>query len=399
MAKAFKALLVKTVLVWFYISTVQGGARILSRDKILELKKQLKSLNKPAVKTIKTENGDIFDCVDIQKQPALDHPLLKNHIVQTKPTFSQTEKATISSSKTRVVIGLPGGGCPEGTVPIKRVLMEDLIRAHSVVGLQKKEFLNQSSREVPYPSNHLSAHIATRPGHFYGANAVINIWEPQVLINPQDSSAQIRLINSAQGPVNVIEAGWIVNPAFFNDSRVRLFGFWTADGNEKTGCFNNLCQGFVQSHRWIPLGSQFLAHSTYGGKQTEAKFSIKLDLIKNWWLFLNDWAIGYWPLNIFTQMGSADTIMWGGVAYNPNSAASMPEMGSGHWPSEGRRKACYMRNLHVLTPDYNLQDAPTDVHIHIDQPSCYSLADHGNRGPWRRHFYLGGPGGQCASEG
>ncbi|KAJ9679427.1 hypothetical protein PVL29_021376 [Vitis rotundifolia] len=29
-----------------------------------------------------TEYGDIFDCVDINKQPALDHPLLKNHKVQ-----------------------------------------------------------------------------------------------------------------------------------------------------------------------------------------------------------------------------------------------------------------------------------------------------------------------------
>lgn len=29
-----------------------------------------------------TEEGDIIDCVDIDKQPALDHPLLKNHKVQ-----------------------------------------------------------------------------------------------------------------------------------------------------------------------------------------------------------------------------------------------------------------------------------------------------------------------------
>ncbi|KAG5554163.1 hypothetical protein RHGRI_011885 [Rhododendron griersonianum] len=40
---------------------------------------QLKLLNKPAVKTIHTEYGDIIDCVDFYKQPAFDHPLLKNH--------------------------------------------------------------------------------------------------------------------------------------------------------------------------------------------------------------------------------------------------------------------------------------------------------------------------------
>ena len=28
------------------------------------------------------EDGDIIDCVDIYMQPALDHPLLKNHTIQ-----------------------------------------------------------------------------------------------------------------------------------------------------------------------------------------------------------------------------------------------------------------------------------------------------------------------------
>jgi hypothetical protein len=32
-----------------------------------------------------TEEGDVFDCIDIHKQPAFDHPLLKNHSIQVKP--------------------------------------------------------------------------------------------------------------------------------------------------------------------------------------------------------------------------------------------------------------------------------------------------------------------------
>ncbi|KAM1834427.1 hypothetical protein ACFX13_016896 [Malus domestica] len=38
-----------------------------------EVRKMLKLLNKPGVKTIKSEDGDIVDCVDIYKQPAFDH--------------------------------------------------------------------------------------------------------------------------------------------------------------------------------------------------------------------------------------------------------------------------------------------------------------------------------------
>ncbi|XP_031738648.1 uncharacterized protein LOC105435061 [Cucumis sativus] len=54
----------------------------LSREEELEIEEHLKLLNKPSIKTYKTKEGDIIDCVDINKQPALDHPLLKNHKVQ-----------------------------------------------------------------------------------------------------------------------------------------------------------------------------------------------------------------------------------------------------------------------------------------------------------------------------
>ncbi|KAI9106388.1 hypothetical protein K1719_021916 [Acacia pycnantha] len=40
----------------------------------LDVDATLKLLNKPAVETIKSEDGDIIDCVDIFKQPAFDQP-------------------------------------------------------------------------------------------------------------------------------------------------------------------------------------------------------------------------------------------------------------------------------------------------------------------------------------
>ncbi|RWR73616.1 hypothetical protein CKAN_00191200 [Cinnamomum micranthum f. kanehirae] len=67
------------------IDGVEGRQRALTD---LEMRRQLKHLNKPAVKSIKSEDGDIIDCVDIFKQPAFDHPLLKNHTIQVLQTFS-----------------------------------------------------------------------------------------------------------------------------------------------------------------------------------------------------------------------------------------------------------------------------------------------------------------------
>ncbi|XP_042401030.1 uncharacterized protein LOC121991069 [Zingiber officinale] len=55
----------------------------LSEVEEKELEIQLKSLNKPYVKSFKDKYGITFDCVDIYKQPAFDHPLLKNHTLQS----------------------------------------------------------------------------------------------------------------------------------------------------------------------------------------------------------------------------------------------------------------------------------------------------------------------------
>ncbi|TQD80131.1 hypothetical protein C1H46_034338 [Malus baccata] len=53
-----------------------------AKQATLEVHKKLKLLNKPGVKTIKSEDGDIVDCVHIYKQPAFDHPALRNHKIQ-----------------------------------------------------------------------------------------------------------------------------------------------------------------------------------------------------------------------------------------------------------------------------------------------------------------------------
>jgi hypothetical protein len=48
------------------------------------IQNQLLKLNKPAVKTIQSPDGDVIDCVWSRSQPAFDHPLLQNHILQVQ---------------------------------------------------------------------------------------------------------------------------------------------------------------------------------------------------------------------------------------------------------------------------------------------------------------------------
>ncbi|TQD73976.1 hypothetical protein C1H46_040493 [Malus baccata] len=54
----------------------------VSSLRLERIEKHLNKINKPAVMTIQSPDGDIIDCVHKRKQPALDHPLLKNHKIQ-----------------------------------------------------------------------------------------------------------------------------------------------------------------------------------------------------------------------------------------------------------------------------------------------------------------------------
>ncbi|KAL0007396.1 hypothetical protein SO802_008898, partial [Lithocarpus litseifolius] len=79
----FEKVILVVTLCFFLASSYRASAtRILSDPEDLALERQLKSINKLPVKSIQTEFGHIVDCIDINKQPSFDHPLLKDHKIQ-----------------------------------------------------------------------------------------------------------------------------------------------------------------------------------------------------------------------------------------------------------------------------------------------------------------------------
>ncbi|URE19062.1 hypothetical protein MUK42_12010, partial [Musa troglodytarum] len=69
----------KFFFVWSHAAEDNTGD--LSREE-RKLEGELKTLNKPFVKSFKDEYGINYDCMDIYRQSAFDHPLLKNHTLQ-----------------------------------------------------------------------------------------------------------------------------------------------------------------------------------------------------------------------------------------------------------------------------------------------------------------------------
>ncbi|XP_068655238.1 protein neprosin-like [Aristolochia californica] len=342
-------------------------------------------------------DGDIFDCVDIYKQPSFDHPLLKNFTI---PTIPKLELGSLSDVALK--IGLPDGGCPDGTVPIRRVQFRDLLRSRSSssFGTRYHNWNKTSAQAGDSPSRSVS--VRTKPGDFRGGQATFNVWNLSVS-DSQYSTASLQVFHGYGIPgsnLGVIQAGWMVNKKAFSDSEPRLFAHWSEDNEHTKGCFNLECQGFVQFSRYVILGAKlFPASSEFGGPQVDIKVVIYVANDGVWWLLVNNEHVGFWPPSVFNnEMKSANVVQWGGDVFNGDLNKSFPPMGSGHFPREGEAKiASYIKELRVLNSQGKVEDAPAgdDVVRNNEAPACYGLTDHGNEGGWHRYFYFGGPGGKC----
>ncbi|XP_027356576.1 uncharacterized protein LOC113865947 [Abrus precatorius] len=410
---------VGTLLLWlFFVLSMRPDFRAKAKKEPpseIEIEAKLKLLNKPALKTIKSEDGDIIDCVDIYKQPAFDHPALKNHTIKMIPDFFRESQNSSSKngsqSKTFILqTWQKSGSCPKGTVPIRRILKEDLLRAASLDRFGRKppavfknstnsynlNFPNFNATNKFIPENRSAAYLVTMGYNYIGAEADINTWTPKVDLPDDFTTAQIWL-KANNGPVfESVEAGWTVNPKLYGDMATRLFAYWTRDSYESIGCFDLTCPGFVQVQRVLTLGTAITAISSKFGRQFDLNVGMFWDDAGNWWLRVNkDMPIGYWPAEILGNLKhSAILVEWGGQVFSTKLKKETPHtgtgMGSGDFANGLMGEACYMNNVRIK--DYSLSlKYPEFVSAMADEPYCYNSLNDVKYGV-EPTFYFGGPG-------
>ncbi|KAI3470406.1 hypothetical protein Pfo_027069 [Paulownia fortunei] len=392
--------------------------RQVSSLRLARIQKHLDKINKPPVFTIESPDGDIIDCVHKRKQPALDHPLLKNHKIQRVPPEMPKAMKMTKTNSSRSVDGFKGVWqmwhqkgqlCPKGTVPIRRSTVHDVLRAKSLYDFGKKQarFLPLAARrrraDAPAPDvvsgnghEHAIAYT-TASEEVYGAKATINVWDPSVEVVNEFSLSQIWVLSGSfdGSDLNSIEAGWQVSPELYGDSRPRLFTYWTKDAYQATGCYNLLCSGFVQTNSRIAIGAAISPVSSMGGDQYDVTILIWKDpKLGNWWMGFGDSTlVGYWPNELFTHLADRATMVeWGGEIVNTrvNNEHTSTQMGSGHFADDGFGKASYFRNLEIVDSDNSLGSAQ-DITTLAENTNCYNIQSSYNN-EWGTHFYYGGPG-------
>ncbi|KAJ4712381.1 Protein of Unknown Function (DUF239) [Melia azedarach] len=363
-------------------------------QKLKRINAYLKKVNKPAVKTIQSPDGDVIDCVLSHLQPAFDHPELRGQKPLDPPKRPKGHESTQNLTVSFQLWTNSGESCPEGTVPIRRTNEKDILRASSIKRFGRK--LRRHVRRDSAGGGHEHAVVFVNGEQYYGAKASLNVWAPRVTDAYEFSLSQMWVISGSFGnDLNTIEAGWQVSPELYGDSYPRFFTYWTTDAYQATGCYNLLCSGFVQTNNKIAIGAAISPRSSYRGRQ----FDIGLMIWKDpkhghWWLeFGSGLLVGYWPAFLFSHLRShASMIQFGGEIVNSRSSGfhTATEMGSGHFAEEGFTKAAYFRNLQGVDWDNNLLPL-TNLHLLADHPDCYDIRQ-GRNNVWGTYFYYGGPG-------
>ncbi|TMW85423.1 hypothetical protein EJD97_023180 [Solanum chilense] len=362
--------------------------------KLKRLRTYLKNINKPAVKTIQSSDGDLIDCVLSHLQPAFDHPQLKGMKPLEPPTRPKSNEST--EIRSYQLWRVSGESCPEGTVPIRRTTEKDVMRASTLQRFGKK--IIRGVRRDTMSNDHEHAIAFVNGEEYYGAKASISVWTPKVTDQYEFSLSQLWIISGTFGnDLNTIEAGWQVSPELYGDIYPRFFTYWTSDAYQTTGCYNLLCSGFVQTNSKIAMGAAISPTSSTDGSQLDIGIMIWKDPKHgNWWLELGSGQlVGYWPSFLFSHLQEhASMIQFGGEIVNSRSSIqglhTLTQMGSGHFADEGYGKASYFRNLQVVDWDNNLVPL-SNLHLLADHPNCYDIKAAKNS-VWGDYFYYGGPG-------
>ncbi|XP_027352102.1 uncharacterized protein LOC113862967 [Abrus precatorius] len=387
--------------------------RKVSSLRLQRIQRHLDNINKPPVLTIESPDGDLIDCVHKRKQPALDHPLLRNHKIQKVPTkmpkgMKVKREENIVSEGAWQMWHQNGTRCPKGTVPIRRSTVHDVLRAKSLYDFGKKQRRFPLTRRIDAP------YVVSANGHehaiaytgssqdVYGAKATINVWDPSIQVVNEFSLSQIWILSGSfdGSDLNSIEAGWQVSPELYGDSRPRLFTYWTSDAYQATGCYNLLCAGFVQTNSRIAIGAAISPISSYDANQYDITILIWKDpRVGNWWMSFGDGTlVGYWPEELFTHLANHATMVeWGGEVVNTraNGEHTSTQMGSGHFSEDGFGKASYFRNIEIVDTDNSLTSVH-DILTLAENTNCYDIkSSYSNE--WGTYFYYGGPGNnpQC----
>jgi hypothetical protein len=386
-----------------------------------------------------TVGSQTYDCMPIDQQPAVR--LHGSKGVAAPPPSAAAPGAGAAGANAGAQSGQAGAslfpkgvddfgntiGCEDKTVPIGRTTLEQInrfpnLRAFLGKGPDGKGQAPMVAAGEPgavsaaltdrLTSNLTDGFVAPSPVlHKYnvtrqwvynlGGNSTISINNPYVYTPWGEvfSLSQVWFAGYGSAGIQTVEAGWQVYPQRTGDEQPHLFGYYTADAYNTTGCYDYGCGAFFQYSGSVYLGAAFSPVSVPGGGQWET--AIKYEYwYGNWWLQVGSEWVGYYPGWLFgsgemaTHSTRADfgaEIVGGdGTSYN-----YYPPMGSGQWGSSGWTWAAYQRQIWYFDSGWATHSASLGAMSNTCPGGTSTIGPYWGGSDWQIYFFFGGPAGWC----
>lgn len=288
---------------------------------------------------------------------------------------------------------------PPGTVPIPQVSLDYLDNVASK-GPPRVNPNDKSKRQ--YSGVHW--YVTSDQGvNNIGGSAIYSLFKAFVNNGGDFSLLQTAVTKQGTNGGQTLEAGWINYPN--QVSQPHIFTYYTTDGyqgnGDGVGGWNQDVGGWVQYDSQIFPGTVFSPNSADGGDQYEIEIQYLL-YQGNWWLWVLDRWIGYYPASLFsngisgtTLATGSDMIFYYGEIAQGEGPLTNTDMGSGEFSQTGFGHSAYIHNMVYFDTNGNTQDYTAG--FGDSDSSRYNHQNVISSGTnWGSYVFLGGPGaGGC----
>ncbi len=188
-----------------------------------------------------------FDCIPIMQQPSVR--LQRLTTIASPPNVgpsSSTAKGSAAAIPSQIDTAQPTDslgntvGCESGSIPMRRVTLDDLSRFKSLSAFFQKG--PDGAGQYQSPDNAAPTVATHKYAHSYqyvsnlGGSVDLGLWNPRINTSLGEifSLNQFWYVNTS-GPVQTLEGGVQNYPQKYGTTNSALFIYWTSDGYNKVG--------------------------------------------------------------------------------------------------------------------------------------------------------------------